>query len=105
MKASPLSLRLLVLGLLVLLGVLQIRLWLSEDGWSELLRLQHSVAEQREQNKALAERNARLEADVNDLKQGETALEERARSDLGMVRKDESFYLLVTEPESEAGDN
>lgn len=105
MKASPLSLRLLVLGLLVLLGVLQIRLWLSEDGWSELLRLQHSVAEQREQNKSLAERNARLEADVNDLKQGETALEERARSDLGMVRKDESFYLLVTEPESEAGDN
>lgn len=99
MTTRPLSLRLLLLGLLLLFGLLQIRLWFSDDGWGELFRLQHGVAEQQTQNRQLTERNARLEAEVNDLKQGEMALEERARSDLGMVREDESFFLLVTQPE------
>jgi cell division protein FtsB len=92
-----LSLRLSILGLLGLLIVLQGRLWLADDGWSEVSRLRSGVAEQQAENQRLAERNARLEAEVNDLKGGFAALEERARSDLGMVGEDESFYLFVPE--------
>ena len=93
-KAST-SVRLLIFGLVFLLGLMQARLWLSEDGWSEVLRLRGSADRQRDENAALVERNRRLRAEVTDLKGGFAALEERARSDLGMVAKDESFYLLV----------
>lgn len=92
---SPIGIRLLILGLIFILGLLQVRLWLSEDGWSEVLRLRGSAEVQRNENAALVERNNRLRAEVTDLKGGFAALEERARSDLGMVAKDESFYLLV----------
>lgn len=95
MQKAPLSLRLLVITLILACGALQVRLWLSEDGWSEVLRLRNSVADQRAENDRLAERNARLRAEVADLKGGFAALEERARSDLGMIVDGESFYLLV----------
>lgn len=95
MQKAPLSLRLLVVTLILACGALQVRLWLSEDGWSEVLQLRNSVADQRAENDRLAERNARLRAEVADLKGGFAALEERARSDLGMIVDGESFYLLV----------
>jgi len=91
----PLSLRIALLGLLAILVLLQGRLWFSPDGWPEVLRLRNSAAEQEARNAEMTERNARLEAEVNDLKEGFSALEERARSDLGMVGPDESFYLFV----------
>jgi cell division protein FtsB len=87
--------RLVLVGLAVLTIVLQSRLWLSDEGWSEVIRLRNSVDTQQIENERLAERNARLQAEVTDLKGGFAALEERARSDLGMVGKDESFYLFV----------
>jgi len=93
--SSSFGLRLLLLCLLLLLGLLQARLWISEDGWSEVLRLRSSIELQREENATLSERNQRLRAEVADLKGGFAALEERARADLGMVADDESFYLLV----------
>ena len=80
--------------LLVLLG-LQSRLWLSDDGLRSVLNLRRSVAAQRAENAALEQRNAQLSAEVKDLKGGTTALEERARNDLGMVGKDETFYQVV----------
>jgi cell division protein FtsB len=89
------SKRFLLLGLLALFLLLQGGLWLSEDGWSEVLRLRGSVETQRVENEQLTERNRRLRAEVADLKGGFAALEERARSDLGMVASDESFYVLV----------
>jgi cell division protein FtsB len=92
---QPLKVKFLVLGLLGLLAVLQVRLWVTDDGWPEVLRLRNSVAEQQSENDKLVERNQRLKAEVNDLKQGFSALEERARSDLGMVGPEESFYLFV----------
>jgi cell division protein FtsB len=95
MAKRPLSLRLSVLGLLGLLLVLQGRFWIAEDGWREVSRLRVSVADQQAENEKMAERNARLEAEVSDLKVGFSALEERARSDLGMVGPDESFYLFI----------
>jgi cell division protein FtsB len=95
MAKRPLSLQLSVLGLLGLLVLLQGRLWFTDEGWPEVVRLRSSVAEQQADIEKLQERNARLKAEVNDLKEGFAALEERARSDLGMVGPEESFYLFV----------
>jgi len=95
MATRSLTLKLSVLGLAALLLLLQGRLWFSDEGWTEVVRLRSSVAEQQAEIERLQERNARLKAEVNDLKEGFAALEERARSDLGMVGPEESFYLLV----------
>jgi len=103
-ESPGLSKRFLLLGLLTVALLLQGGLWLSEDGWSEVLRLRTSVAGQKQENEQLAERNRRLRAEVADLKGGFAALEERARADLGMVASDESFFVLVPGEESaEAG--
>jgi len=90
-----LRVRVIVLALTGLLLVLQGRLWLSDEGWPEVIRLRAGVADQQAENERLAERNARLQAEVSDLKDGFAALEERARADLGMVGEDESFYLFI----------
>jgi cell division protein FtsB len=75
--------------------LLQYRVWFSEDGVHEVGRLQHAVATQRAENDQLAERNQQLAAEVRDLKTGMDALEERARSDLGMIARNETFYQVV----------
>lgn len=76
--------------------VLQYRLWVSERGMQEVWRLRAAVEAQRAENAAQRERNRQLTAEVNDLKGGLTALEERARSELGMVGNNETFYQVVT---------
>ena len=86
--------RILLLMLLLLLVMLQYRLWVSEDGFREVWRLESRVETQAFDNEALKDRNAQLDAEVEDLKIGFAALEERARFDLGMVGSDESFYLF-----------
>lgn len=90
-------------ALIVIVLLLQYRLFVSADGIREMRRLEADVAAQRGANAALAERNARLAAEVRDLKQGLTALEERARSELGMIGPRESFYQVVPRPGSAAG--
>src|SRR6266446_7780130 len=85
----------LVAALLAVVVLLQYRIWLSEDGVRELDRLQRAVAAQRVDNGQLAERNRQLAAEVRDLKTGMDALEERARSDLGMIARNETFYQVV----------
>src|ERR1700744_2958685 len=85
----------LAAALVVVVVLLQYRIWLSEDGVRELDRLQSAVATQRTENDQLAERNRQLAAEVRDLKNGMQALEERARSDLGMVAGNETFYQVV----------
>jgi len=80
--------------LLILIGLLQIKLWVSDDGFSEVFRLKAQVAGQRDENRQLAERNKRLTAEVEDLRSGFSALEERARSDLGLIGRHESFFIL-----------
>jgi cell division protein FtsB len=89
----------IVLGcLLVVLAFLQYRLWLSDEGMREVWHLGTAVEAQRAENAVLAERNAQLKAEVADLKQGLTALEERARHDLGMISVTETFYQVVDTP-------
>jgi len=85
----------LAAALLLLVTLLQFRLWVSADGVRELDRLREAVAAQRAENRRLSERNGQLAAEVRDLKSGMAALEERARSELGMVAGGETFYQVV----------
>jgi cell division protein FtsB len=87
--------RWLLIALAAVLVLLQYRVWLSEDGVREVARLKEAVAAQRAENDRLTERNRQLAAEVRDLKSGMAALEERARSDLGMVAGGETFYQVV----------
>jgi cell division protein FtsB len=85
----------LIAALALALLALQYRMFLSNDGVREVLRLQSAVAAQEAQNARLSERNRQLAAEVHDLKQGYAALEERARTELGMIAGNESFYQVV----------
>ena len=85
-----------LMGVLVVATVmLQYRLWLSNNGVREYARMQNAVAQQRDANGQLTIRNHQLSAEVTDLKKGMTALEERARSELGMVTSNETFFQVV----------
>ena len=85
---------LLILLAIVGLG-LQAELWFSDDGYRKTLKLRAAVAEQRDLNESLRARNAALDAEVVNLKQGRDAAEERARTDLGMIGETETFYQVV----------
>ena len=87
--------RWLATALLVALILLQYRIWISDDGLRGVGRLQHAVAAQQALDATLGQRNSRLEAEVQDLKSGTAAIEERARSDLGMIGSNETFYQVV----------
>jgi cell division protein FtsB len=88
--------RILVVALGVILLLLQYRLWISDQGKREVWRLTQAVEAQTAANAGQRERNRQLLAEVTDLKVGLTALEERARSELGMVGNSETFYQIVT---------
>jgi cell division protein FtsB len=85
----------LAIALGVVIAILQYRLWLSDTGVRELGRMQEAVTQQRTQNAVLMERNRQLAAEVRDLKTGMAALEERARSELGMIASNETYYQVV----------
>lgn len=87
--------RWLIVILIALLLSLQYRLWVGEGSLAEVWSLKKAGAVQRTENAALKERNAVLEADVQDLKQGLDAAEERARTELGMIKDGEVFYQIV----------
>jgi cell division protein FtsB len=78
------------------LVLLQYRLWVSDQGMREIWRLNQAVEAQTAANAEQRERNSQLLAEVTDLKGGLAALEERARSELGMVGNTETFYQVVT---------
>ena len=79
---------------LLFLG-LQWRLWVSDDGLRSQSRLQQQVQAALAENQQLAVRNAELDAEVKDLKSGQASVEARARTTLGMIRPDETFFLVV----------
>ncbi|MFI0472093.1 cell division protein FtsB [Halomonas sp. HMF6819] len=86
--------RWLTIALVGVLGFLQYQLWLGNGGWQDLQRVEQRVTVQEAANVPMRERNARLAAEVTDLKTGLDAIEERARSDMGMVRSDEQFFWV-----------
>lgn len=97
------ALRLLLVLLVALLAWLQYRLWLGAGGRHEVAALQQQVQRQARDNAGLKQRNDALAAEVEDLKSGEAAVEERARSELGMIKPGETFYRVVEDPAEAAG--
>jgi len=91
--------RVLITILIVLLLLLQFRLWFGEGSQQEVWQMKKAIAEQEAQNEELRSRNKALEAEVQNLKKGLEAIEERARSELGMIKEGETFYRVI-EPES-----
>jgi cell division protein FtsB len=87
--------RLLTFVLLLLLVIVQFQLWVGEDSLAGVWRLAQAVQGQMQENVELRQRNARLTAEVEDLKTGLAAVEERARRELGMVHEDETYYQIV----------
>ena len=88
---------LVLLILVVLFGWLQYRLWVGQGSLQELHQLRQAVDRQRADIVELQARNQDLRAEVDDLREGRDAVEERARSDLGMIKKEETFFLVVEE--------
>ncbi len=87
--------KLFAAGLVLLLAVLQYKLWYESGGIAEVWRLKQAIAKQEQENKQLQQHNTAVAAEVNDLKQGQAAIEERARAELGMVKKGETFYQVI----------
>lgn len=87
--------RLVVALLLVMLVWLQFRLWVGEGSLAEVYSLRKEISAQRLELEALQRRNAALQAEVDDLKEGLAAIEERARTELGMIKEGETFYQVV----------
>lgn len=78
-----------------LIALIQYPLWLGKGGWLTVWRLENKLDTEKSKNAKLETRNATLAAEVRDLKQGTEAIEERARSEMGMVRADEVFFQFV----------
>ncbi|MDF0534544.1 cell division protein FtsB [Shewanella yunxiaonensis] len=85
---------LLLLGCL-LLGLMQYRLWWGENSLTEYYHLDHQIAEQQQNNDELDARNQALKEEISDLRSGKEAIEERARNELGLIKKGETFYRVV----------
>jgi cell division protein FtsB len=86
--------------LIILLALLQFRLWTGHGSLPDVWRLREIMRDQVQENENLQERNLSLAAEVQDLKQGLVAVEERARSEMGMVMPDETFFQIVKTPPS-----
>jgi cell division protein FtsB len=86
--------RVLAIIFVVLILALQYPMWLGKGGWLQVRELNRQIERQRTINAELKARNDELEAEVRDLKHAYDAIEERARSELGMVKRDEVFFML-----------
>ena len=85
----------LTLIFVILIALLQYPLWLGKGSWLRVWNVNQQIDEQKDKNSAFKQRNETLNAEVRDLKQGNAAIEERARSELGMIKQDEVFYQVI----------
>ena len=90
--------RLLIAVLLIILLLLQYRLWVGEGSLAEVSNLQREIDQQQQEMARLKMRNQALQAEVEGLRSGLGAIEERARSELGMVKEGEIFYQVIKPP-------
>lgn len=88
--------KILAAALVALIVLAQYPLWLGKGGWLRVWKIDQDLGAQREVNARLQQRNAALDAEVGDLKQGLDAVEERARYELGLLRPDELFFQFDT---------
>jgi len=89
--------KLLALALAALIALVQYPLWVGKGSWLRVWEVDQQIRAQRDTNRRLQERNSALEAEVRDLKVGLEAIEERARSELGMIKQDEIFFQVLDE--------
>ncbi len=89
----------------LLLVLLQYRLWFGNGSMTEVHHLEKQITQVKQDNQKLKERNLSLTAEVYDLKQGQEAIEERARSEMGMIKYDETFYQIIDYSGSQANTN
>ena len=92
--------RILIIVLVLILLGLQYKLWIADGSYRDVRRLQAELKTQQQENELLRNRNSVLEAEVIDLKQGLNAIEERARSELGMVKEGETFFQIIEDVRS-----
>lgn len=92
--------RWIILLLAMIFLFIQIKIWISKDGYQQMNNLQENVKTQNKNNAQLRIRNEKLKAEIQDLKVGIEAIEERARTDLGLIGKDEVMYIII-EPKKE----
>ena len=87
----------IALLLVLLLVMMQVNIWLTKDGYSRVAEIKELIQEQQKENNEMVSRNSQLREEIKDLKDGYSAIEEKAREDIGMIKEGEEFYLL-TEP-------
>ena len=92
--------KIIAIVLLFLLIWLQYKIWLQDGGVPEVLQLEQEVAAEKIEVESLQERNQSLDAEVRDLKRGLDAIEERARSELGMIKQGEVYYQVIEDKEA-----
>jgi cell division protein FtsB len=85
----------LTLIFVILIALLQYPLWLGKGSWLRVWHVNQKINAQKEQNETYKQRNETIDAEVRDLKKGNAAVEERARSELGMIKSDEVFYQVI----------
>ncbi|MCU7919797.1 MAG: cell division protein FtsB [Candidatus Thiodiazotropha sp. (ex Epidulcina cf. delphinae)] len=95
--------RIVIAILIVLLLFLQYRLWVGEGSLAEVNNLEQEIKQLKQELVGLRERNSALQAEVEDLRSGQAAIEERARSELGMIKEGEIFYQVIG-PSAGSGD-
>lgn len=101
-RYNPLMYRSAIVILLVIFAGLQYRLWVGDGSWAQVHRLTQMRDNLHNRNIRNQSRNDAMQAEVNDLKSGEQATEGRARADMGMIKRDEKFFLTVTHPDGSA---
>ena len=87
----------ITLLLVLLLLIIQINIWLNRDGYSSIVEIKELIQNQQKENDEMLSRNCQLKEEIKDLKDGFSAIEEKAREDIGMIKEGEEFYL-ITEP-------
>ena len=92
-----LMIKIIIFSMVLLLIIIQSFSWISDGGIRESWELDREVEIRKNENQQLRDRNISLEAEVNDLKQGLSAIEERARTDLGMIEEQETYYQIIEE--------
>jgi cell division protein FtsB len=90
----------LSLALVALIALIQYPLWLGKGSWFRVWEVDQQIKSQRDKNAKLQTRNTVMDAEVRDLKQGFEAIEERARSELGMIKQDEMFFQVLERGQS-----
>ena len=76
---------------------MQVNIWLTKDGYSRIVEIKGLIQDQQKENSEMASSNSQLKEEIKDLKDGFSAIEEKAREDIGMIKEGEEFYL-ITEP-------